>query len=122
MNEQSPQVSVAAPADAVQSRFASRRVPAWHQAEPGRQMPAVPELLGVADGGDHGRGGNRTDTRHLRDLLAQHRLLHERLDRCFDQVDSLLDRLQVLQQFSQQRLAERSQFVGALAVVPGLRA
>jgi hypothetical protein len=63
----------------------------------------------------HARSLDRTDARHLRDLFAQHRLLYERLDRCFDQVDALFDRMQVLQQFSQQRLTERRQFVGALA-------
>ncbi|MCY1217950.1 hypothetical protein D9M72_298810 [compost metagenome] len=39
-------------------------------------MPTVPELLGVADGGNHGCGGDRTDARHFRDLLAQRGLLH----------------------------------------------
>jgi hypothetical protein len=78
-------------------------------------MPAVPELLGVADSSDHGSGGNRTNARHFRYLLAQRGSLHERLDRGFDQMDALLNSLQVLQYFSQQRLAERRQFVGAFA-------
>jgi hypothetical protein len=44
VDEQGPQVCVAAPADAVQAGLASRGVLAWYQAEPGRQMPSVPEL------------------------------------------------------------------------------
>jgi hypothetical protein len=60
-------------------------------------MPAVPKLLGVADSSDHGSGGDRTNARHFRYLLAQRGSLHERLDRGFDQMDALLNSLQVLQ-------------------------
>ncbi|WP_373460978.1 hypothetical protein [Cupriavidus pinatubonensis] len=60
-------------------------------------MSAIPELLRVADSGNHGSGSNRTNARHFRDLLAQHGSLHERLDRRFDQMDAFLTRLQVLQ-------------------------
>jgi hypothetical protein len=44
MNEQGPQVCVAAPADAVQAWLAARRILSGHEAQPGGQMPAVAKL------------------------------------------------------------------------------
>ena len=45
-----------------------------------------------SDHPDDRRGGNRTDAWHFGDLLAQRRLLHERLDRSFDEVNPVLNR------------------------------
>lgn len=71
MNEQGPQVCVAASADAVQAALTAGGILSRHEAQPGGQMPAVAKLLGVADRNDNGRGGERANTRDLCDLPAQ---------------------------------------------------
>jgi len=78
-------------------------------------MPAVAKLPGVADRCNNSRGGNRTDTRNLGDLPAERRRLHERLDRCLNEMNTLLYGAQVLQQFGEERLAKRGQFMCARA-------
>ena len=51
MNQDLPQVDVAAFTDAEQLRLTSGRVLAWHNAQPRGEVPALAECCAVADGG-----------------------------------------------------------------------
>ena len=78
-------------------------------------MSAVAKLPRVADRGDNGLGGDRTNTKDLGDLPAERGSLHERLDRCIEEMNTFLYGAQVLQKFGKQRPAKRSQFICARA-------
>src|SRR5450755_2134295 len=80
MDEQGSQVGIAALADAVQLGLAAGRILPRHQASPGREVAAVPELAGVANCGDDGSGRQRPNAVYGADPLAGLRAGHDRLE------------------------------------------
>lgn len=80
VDEQRAQVGIAALADAQKRRLAAGGVLPGHDAQPGRQLPAVLEVAGIPDRGRHRRGRERAETRNGRQLLAGRVLPMPQLD------------------------------------------
>jgi hypothetical protein len=71
VDQERPQMLVALLADAQQDASVAARVLSGHEAEPGSQMPPVPEIATIADGGDHRCGGLGANALYPTDPLAQ---------------------------------------------------
>ncbi len=83
---------------------------AGHDAEPGRELAAVVEVLGVTDAGHHGRGRQRADTGNLLQSSAGVAGPMPSLDLHFDLLDLPVQQLQVLEQSVNQQAKRSGQF------------
>ena len=70
MDQQRPQIGIAAFADSQQGLLATAGTLPWHQTEPGRQLSAILEVSGIADRCHQCTGCDRTNPRYLRELSA----------------------------------------------------
>ncbi len=68
MDEQGPQVGIAALADVAQALLPARGVLPWHQAQPGRKLAARANCR-ITGGCRHGAGADRADTFHRQQAL-----------------------------------------------------
>ena len=80
MNEQAAQVLVAAFRDAHQHSAVAAGELSRDKADPGGEMPTVPELRTIADGGDNGRRSLRANTFDPGDALTDRAVAEDRLD------------------------------------------
>ena len=62
LNQQRAQVGIATATDAAEHHLAAGTKLARRQPHPGRALPAVAEIGGIAERSDDRVGGNRTDT------------------------------------------------------------
>ena len=70
VNEQRPQIGIAALANAQQRGLAAAGMLLGNQSQPGRQLPAIFELSSIAEGGHQGARRERADTRDRGQLAA----------------------------------------------------
>lgn len=71
VDQQGPQITIAALADAQQGRLATTRMLPGCQPQPGRSLPSILKILGIPHRGHQGTGGKRADPRNFRSLPAR---------------------------------------------------
>ena len=71
LHEQVSEIGIAALADVPETGFPAGGVLAGRQADPGRELPAVLELPGVAHGGDNGKCRGGPDAADLHQALRR---------------------------------------------------
>lgn len=98
VNQQRAQIGVTPFADALQRRFASGRMLSRHNAEPGRELPAVLEVSGISNRGHRRARRYRPDTGNPCQFLAGAIVSMPKLDLYFQFVNLAIQLLEVIGQ------------------------
>lgn len=102
MDEQGPQVTIAALADALQNRFATGGMLSRYQPHPSCHLPTVFEVPGIADGRNQCAGGYRSYARHCSQLCARGTVAMPALDFQLQLANLLVERFEMLDERLQQ--------------------
>lgn len=107
MDQHGPQISVATLAHAQEILLAAAGMLAWNEPQPGSKLPAVVEVLRIANGCHQSGCGERADSWFLLEALAHCIVAVPGLDCSFNLVDLAMQQLQMLEQSVAQQ-AERA--------------